>query len=255
MTAKSKLESIGYVRLITLDDDAKRNAIGNELAAELVQHATEIAVDPDAHAVVIVGKGQAFCAGADLEQVFGSERPTWEMQTALATYYKCFLSVRALEVPTFAAINGAAVGAGLNLALACDIRIASPAATLGVTFTRIGLHPGGGCTAFLVSELGRQKAADLLLSGATLTAEEARDLGLVAAIAEDPLAEALERAERVAELEPWLARSVLRGIDLAATSTFESVVGFESWAQAESTHNPRFRAWVEKYATTTERTR
>ena len=165
-----------------------------------------------------------------------------------AAYYRCFLSIRELQIPTVAAVNGPAVGAGLNLALACDMRLASPAARFGATFTRIGLHPGGGCTAFLVAAFGRQRATHVLLTGANLSAEEALGYGLVLQMSEDPLADALALAEELGALEPWLVSAVLRSVDVAATSPFEVALEVESWAQAESTHSPRFREWIAEFA-------
>jgi len=245
---KTRLEREGDVHVLTLTDPDKRNAIGYELAAELVQRADELAADPDARVLVICGEGSAFSAGADLPQVFGEERPTADMRTALRSYYECFLRIRALPFPTVAAVDGPAVGAGLNLALACDLRIASPRAAFGATFTRIGLHPGGGCTYFLVRALGRERALRLLLEGGTLDGAEAVSAGLATALEHDPRAAALILAARIASLEPWLARAVVRSAELAESSGFEAVLEFESWAQAESTHAGRFRDYVNTFA-------
>ena len=239
--SKSRLEQVGRVHVLTLTDASKRNAIGLELAGELVEHAHSLA---EARAVVVTGEGTAFCAGADLPDVFGEERPTSEMREVLRGYYDCFLAFRALPCPTFAAVNGAAVGAGLNLAMSCDVRIAGPQARFGATFTKIGLHPGGGCTWFLVEAVGRERALRMLLEGATLDATEAVDLGLASELADDPLARALSLAEQVAELDPWLARSVKQA---ASLSGFEAVLDFESQAQAESTHSPQFRDWINQF--------
>jgi enoyl-CoA hydratase len=246
-TPKSRLERVGDVHVLTLDDDAKRNAIGHELAAELIAHADQLAADPEARALVVTGNGSSFSAGADLPQVFGQEWPTAEMRDALRDYYRCFLAIKALPFPTFAAVNGAAIGAGLNLALSCDIRLAGPRAKFGATFTKIGLHPGGGCTAFLVEAVGRQNALRILLEGATLDTRQAVEQGLALTAADDAYAAALEMAQQAAQLEPWLARAVRKSVDIAERSTFEAVVEFESWAQAESTHNPRFREFIAQF--------
>lgn len=248
MRPKSRLERVGHVHVLTLDDDEKRNAIGHQLAAELVAHADALAEDPEARCLVVTGAGSAFCAGADLPQVFGEERPTADMRDALREYYDCFLRIRRLPFPTIAAVNGPAIGAGLNLALSCDIRIAGPRATFGATFTKIGLHPGGGCTWFLVQEVGRQKALKLLLEGAVLGADEAVTTGIAACAEDDSLAAALALAQGIAELEPSLARAVVRTSNLAVTAPFDAVLEFESWAQAESTHAPRFREWIAQFS-------
>jgi enoyl-CoA hydratase len=137
------------------------------------------------------------------------------------------------------------VGAGLNLALSCDIRIAGSDARFGATFTKIGLHPGGGCSWFLVDAIGRERALRILLEGATLTADEAVALGLASEVAEDPLERALELADGVAELDPWLTRSIKRA---TALPTLDAVVDFESLAQSESTHSPRFRKWIARFS-------
>jgi enoyl-CoA hydratase len=244
---RTRLERVGSVHVLTLDDPEKRNAIGLGLAAELIARADALASDPEARALVVTGAGSAFCAGADLPELFGTERPTSEMRAVLRSYYECFLRIRALPFPTFAAVNGPAIGAGLNLALACDLRIASPDARFGATFTRIGLHPGGGCSYFLVEAIGRQKALRLLLEGGTMTGAEAVESGLAASLDADPLTAAIALAERAALLEPALARDVVHAVEIASSGALGAVLDFEAWAQAESTHNPRFREFVKSF--------
>ncbi|MBA3844158.1 MAG: enoyl-CoA hydratase/isomerase family protein [Actinobacteria bacterium] len=244
---RTLLERRGSVHVLTLNDPERRNAIGFDLAAELVDRALSLVADPEARALVVAGAGTAFCAGADLPEVFGNERPTAEMRAVLRAYYECFLSIRALPFPTFAAVHGPAVGAGLNLALACDIRIASPTARFGATFTRIGLHPGGGCSYFLVAAIGRQRALQFLLEGGTMTGSQAVEVGLAASLADDPLTAAVELAQSAAALEPALARDVVRSVEIASSTGFEATLDFESWAQAESTHNARFREFVSTF--------
>jgi len=233
---KTRVERVGAVHVLTL--------IGYDLAAEIVDRANSLRVDDDVRALVVTGEGSAFCAGADLPDVFGAELPTSEMRAALRAYYECFLSIRALPFPTFAAVNGPAIGAGLNLALACDVRVASPDARFGATFTSIGLHPGGGCSYFLVQAIGRERALQLLLKGGVLDGAEAVQCGLALALEAEPVAAAIALAERAASLEPQLARDVIRAVEIASTGSFEATLDFESWAQAESTHNPRFREFV-----------
>jgi enoyl-CoA hydratase len=243
---KTRLEVIDGVHVLTLADPAKRNAVGFEMAAELVRGVDGLAADPEVRALVVAGEGPAFCAGADFPDVFGEVRPTAEMRAALRRYYECFLRIRALPFPTFAAVDGAAIGAGLNLALSCDVRVASPRAKFGATFTRIGLHPGGGCSYFLVQALGRERALRLLLEGGILDGEAAFAAGLISALDDDPFAAALELAKQAAALEPWLARAVVEAVELASTATFDAVLEFESWAQAESTRSDATRAHVRR---------
>ncbi|MFJ7217855.1 enoyl-CoA hydratase [Amycolatopsis sp. NPDC098790] len=222
------------VRLLRLADPDRRNALSPALQADLGT-ALDAVADERPRALVVTGAGKAFCAGADLSATFGPPGlPVPAVRDRLRATYDSFLRVRRLPIPTIAAVQGAAVGAGVNLALACDVRIVGPRARFGVTFSRLGLHPGGGCTHFLVRALGPQRALSLLLDGATLDAEEAHRAGLVLAIAEDPVAEAVETATRWAELDPGLVADVKRAVTMATDGAFEDVLEFESWAQASS---------------------
>lgn len=234
------------VRLVTLTDPDKRNAMGPDMAAELVDVVAGVAADPDARALVVTGEGSAFCAGADLPALFGDPgRDVDDTHELLQGYYRAFLAVRDLAVPTVAAVNGPAVGAGLNLALSCDVRVAGPRATFGATFARIGLHPGGGCTWFLVEALGAARALRTLLLGETIDADRAVAWGLADGPEDDPLAAARELAGRFAAVEGPLARRIKRAVRLAVeTGDLGAVLEYESWAQAASAGSPRLQEWV-----------
>ncbi|HLU43470.1 MAG TPA: enoyl-CoA hydratase [Natronosporangium sp.] len=230
------------VRILTLTDPDRRNAIGPQMRDELAAAVAEVAADPDARALVVAGAGSAFCAGADLPAVFGGpERPEAEIRRDLQRLYRSFLAVAELSIPTIAAVQGPAVGAGLNLAMCCDLRIAGPEAVFAATFTKLGLHPGGGCTYFLVRALGRQRALEVLLDGGSLTAEQAVARGLALRIEDDPLAAAVAQATRYAALDPELVRDIKRATQLAETAGFEASLEFESWAQASTTTKPAIR--------------
>jgi enoyl-CoA hydratase len=243
---KSELREDG-VAIIILADPDKRNAIGPQLAAELWDAVSSVRRDPEARALVVAAEGPVFCAGADLPRIFGQERPTAQMRAALRTYYESFLQIRALAIPTFAAVDGPAIGAGLNLALSCDVRVASARAQFGATFARIGLHPGGGCTAFLVEAVGRQRALRILLEAEILEGAAALDAGLVAVLDDDPRASAIALAACAAELEPWLAQSIVQCVEIASRDGFDAALEFEAWAQAESTHSERFRTHLARF--------
>ena len=166
----------------------------------------------------------------------------------LQGYYRAFLAIRDQAIPTIAAVNGPAVGAGLNLALACGIRIAGSEATFGATFARIGLHPGGGCTHFLVEALGPSRALRTLLLGDTLDAHQAVAWGLAEGPEDDPLAAALDLGSRFAQLDSALARHIVKAVRLAAsTRDLDAVLEYESWAQAASASSPTLQAWVERF--------
>ena len=239
------------VRLVTLADPDRRNALGERMRAGLGAAVAAVRADDDARVLVIGAEGSSFCAGADLPALFGeraTDRSVGALRRRLRDYYQSFLALRDLEIPTIAAVQGPAVGAGLNLALCCDLRIAGPQARFAATFTRIGLHPGGGCTYFLTRELGAQRALALMLDGGALSAAEALAQGIALSVETDPLAAALRLAERYAGLRPELTRDLKRSVRLAAVGDLESVVEFEAWAQAESATHPEAAEFAARFA-------
>jgi enoyl-CoA hydratase len=247
---KVKLEQQeGGLRVLTLADPDRRNVIDQQMRDELLSAVQTIAADPEATAVVIAGEGSAFCAGADLPAIFGdTSRSVATIREDLREVYACFLAVRSLAIPTIAAVQGAAVGAGLNLAMVCDIRVAGPRAKFAATFSQIGLHPGGGCTWFLVQALGPERALKLLLDGGTVVGDETVRLGLAGVYADDPLATALELGRRYADLDGRLSRDIKRAVAIAARDGLEATIDFEAWAQASSATGPAIQDFVAKFA-------
>lgn len=239
----------GGVRLVTLTDPERRNAMGDEMGAELIAACDRVRLDPEARALVLTGEGRAFCAGADLPALFGdAERPVTEVHARLQEYYRAFFAVLELAIPTVAAVNGPAVGAGLNLAMACDVRVAGPRASFAATFTRIGLHPGGGCTWFLVRAIGASRTLRTLLLGEPIDAEQAVAWGLAEGPHPDCVAEAVALAERFAAVDPQLARHVKRAVGIAAeTGDLGATLEYESWAQAASASSPQLQEWVARF--------
>jgi enoyl-CoA hydratase len=241
--------SVEGVRVLTLNDPDRRNALSPALQAELGAAVDAVAADPAARVLVVAGNGPSFSAGADLPAVFGDlHRDVTEIRAGLRSIYDSFLRVRRLEIPTIAAVQGAAVGAGVNLAMSCDIRIAGPKARIGITFTKLGLHPGGGCTYFLTQALGRQRALSLIMEGELLDADEALRLGLVLEVVDDPLAQALRTAGRWAGVDPALSRDIKRAVGIAERGSFDDTVDFESWAQAASTRSPLLAEAIARFA-------
>ena len=236
------------VRLLRLNDPERRNAMSLALGGAL-REALQACRADGVRMVVFTGAGEAFCAGADLPELFGRpDRPRDETATLLREYYRAFLDVADLEVPTIAAVNGPAVGAGLNLALACDLRVAGPAATFGATFARIGLHPGGGCTWFLVQRLGYARALEVLLRGRTLDAAEATANGLAEGPSDEPVGAALDLAADIARTTPALAASIKRTARLAAAGApFDEVLEAETSAQAASASSEQLQRWVARF--------
>jgi len=247
MSAKVLVEDVGGgVRVIRLADPSRRNAIGARMRDELAAAASAVAADAHARALVVRADGPAFCSGADLVETFegAADKTIEQVRLELMRIYDSFLRVRDLEIPTVAAVRGPAIGAGMNLALSCDVRLAAPDASFGALFSRIGLHPGGGCSYFLAQALGPQRALRVLLNGGTLDAPAAARGGLVDEIVDDPETAALAMAARWARLDPDLARGIKRSIRLAVASGFDAALDFESWAQAASARKPQIQEAV-----------
>jgi enoyl-CoA hydratase len=176
------------IALITINDPDRRNAVTTEIAAALRVAVEAAEDDPDVHAVIVTGAGKAFCAGADLSALGTAT------EDGLRLIYDGFLALADCSLPTVAAVNGPAVGAGLNLALAADVRIAGPAALFDPRFQKLGIHPGGGATWMLQRAVGPQVARASLLFGMRFDADAAVDHGLALRVADDPVAAARELA-------------------------------------------------------------
>ncbi len=177
-----------HVALITINDPERRNAVTAGISAGLRAAVDAAEANTDVHALIVTGAGKAFCAGADLTALGEAT------EDGLRTIYDGFLAVADCTLPTIAAVNGAAVGAGLNLALAADVRIAGPAAIFDPRFQKLGIHPGGGATWMLQRAVGVQAARASLLFGMRFDAEAAVRYGLALDVADDPVAAAKELA-------------------------------------------------------------
>lgn len=167
------LERRGGVAVLTLDDPDRRNALTLAGSARLAELVAGCERDPEVHAVVITGAPPAFCAGANLGELGAAH------EEGLRSIYAGFLAVAGCALPTIAAVGGAAVGAGLNLALACDVRLAGPRARFDARFLQLGIHPGGGMTWMLQRVVGPQAALAMTVFGQTLDADTAERRGLV----------------------------------------------------------------------------
>lgn len=169
--------------MLVLDLPDMRNAMSDEMTESWVRAVDHLAGDADLRAVVVTGEGSAFCAGGNTSWIAGEPDASVDgLRSRMLPFYRAWLSIRRLEVPTIAAINGPAIGAGLAVALACDIRYAARGAWMGVPFVRLGMHPGMATTYLLPDVVGPAAARDLLLTGRLVDADEALGLGLVSRV-------------------------------------------------------------------------
>jgi 2-(1,2-epoxy-1,2-dihydrophenyl)acetyl-CoA isomerase len=234
----------GAVQTITLNRPDVLNAVNAAMHAALQAALKEAARDEEVRAVVVTGAGRGFCVGQDLTEF--RESPGDIGDRLRSGYHRTILAIRSLEKPVLAAVNGPAAGAGLSLALACDVRIASDSASFVPAFVNIGLVPDSGVTFFVRRLLGYARAFEWLTTGRKLTAAEAHAWGLVSEVVE-----ADRLAERTAELAKELAAMPTRAIgmtkrllDAAETSTLEEQLELEAQLQSAVTQTADFREGV-----------
>lgn len=236
------------VGVIALNAPNTRNALDDRVLRDLTDAVAQARDSTTARVVIVHGLPGAFCSGADVVTVLGKKRPSVRTtRDDLSVVYRTILDLHDLPVPTIAAVDGPAVGAGVNLALACDLIIASPRAVLSFSFTRIGIHPGGGCTYFLAAALGYRRAMGLLLTAADLTAEQADDLGLLWQRADDPVAAARELASTLAARPSEVLADVKATVRRAAPGAPHDIAEVEAWAQAASLGEPAFTEFLSRF--------
>lgn len=202
--------------IIKLNDPDNLNAMSEEMACEFVGVVNNLVnTGKDLRAAVLMGEGKAFSAGGHLAMLDKKRALTGEAnRQQMLAFYDAFLSIRKLPFPVIAALHGSAIGAGLCLATACDIRIAASGTKLGFTFTKLGLHPGMGATYFLPKVVGPALATELLLTARVIEAEEALRIGLVSKVVESAqlLAAVESIAKEIAATGPEATRQLLENL-------------------------------------------
>ena len=234
---RTEVDADRRIALVTLDDAPRRNALTLPLVEEITAAFDRLEQADEVGAVVITGAPPAFCAGADLGDL-GESR-----QAGLRAIYEGFLRVARSPLPTIAAVNGAAVGAGMNLALSCDVRLAGTNARFDTRFVQLGLHPGGGHTWMLHRAVGPQAAAAMVLFGEVLDGEAAERHGLAWRCVDDDalLHAAADLAAKAASAPPELVRRVKETLRAVPTvPTHEEAVDLELETQVWSMEQPFF---------------
>lgn len=227
------------VAVVTLDDPARRNALSLEMTMALGA-AVDRALDAGAGAIVLTAVPPVFCAGGSLDELL-------EPKGELGAVYEGMLRLAEAPVPTIAAVNGPAIGAGVNLPLFCDVVLASPDATFDPRWLDVCIHPGGGHLWRLSQRVGRQAAAALVLCGEQVDGERAEAIGLAwrCVPADDLLAEARKLATTAAERSRALVARTKASLDASvATSSVEQAIRLELDAQSWSMAQPEFHERV-----------
>ena len=222
------LETDGHVAVLTLDRPAKLNALTSEMTAQLLRHVDTVNENADVRAVVMTGTGRAFCAGSDIAELDKYATP-WEF--GLRKDYGDVL--RTLRKPVIAAVNGYALGGGLELALACDIRLAAETASFAAPEIKLGWIGGSGQSALLAHAVGPSNAAIMLLTGDPVDAATALRWGLVSEVLPPDalLARARELAAAIASRAPLAAQTAKLNLRAAYEMPLNRAIDYERHLQ------------------------
>ncbi len=229
MTAESTpviVERHGPVWHVQINAPARRNALGRAVVEGLAAVAREVATEKTVRAVILSGAGdKAFCAGADLKERRGMAEP--EVRAFVTLLNDTFNAIAASPKVWIAAIHGACLGGGLELALCCDLRVAHEGARLGLPEARLGIIPGAGGTQRLPRLIGVARAKELVLTGQRIDAAEALRLGVVNRVAADHLDGAQALAAEVTQCAPISLTQAKRAVDLGWDLPFEAGLRWE----------------------------
>jgi enoyl-CoA hydratase/carnithine racemase len=244
----------GGITTITLNRPDKLNALAGHMRRDLAEALENAGSDRSVHVVVITGAGRGFCAGADVRAMaqLMDDKDTDEFSRLLGSARRVISAIRHMTKPVIASINGPASGAGFNLALACDLRIASSDATFSESFVRVGLHPDWGGTYFLPRLVSPNKACELFFLGETIDAQEAQRLGIVNFVVPPSELEAETRklAERLRAAPAISIAAAKQAVYMSNASELEEMLRFENEAQlrcfASEDGHEGVRAFLEK---------
>jgi 2-(1,2-epoxy-1,2-dihydrophenyl)acetyl-CoA isomerase len=242
------------VATVTLNRPEKLNAFAGHMRRDLADALEHAASDRSVRVVIVTGAGRGFCAGADVAYMaeLMERQDVDEFARLLGAGRRVLTTIREMTKPVIASINGPAYGAGFNLALACDLRIASASATFSQSFVKVGLHPDWGGTYFLPRVVPTNLACEMFFLGDAINAERAAQLGLVnRVVADADLAiETLKLAERLREAPFKSIAAAKHAVYMSEGSSLERMLQYETEAQLQCFQSPeareRFKAFIEK---------
>jgi enoyl-CoA hydratase/carnithine racemase len=231
-----QLEKQNAVGILRFNRPERLNAFDGVMVQEVPVALRELLEDESVRVVIITGNGKGFCAGADVNFLMelAATKDIARGKVLVSTGSEITEMIHAAEKPIIAAINGPVAGGGAGIALSCDIRIMAQSASIGYTFSRIGLHPDLGCTYFLPRLVGPAKAAELFMTGEMVTAEEALRLGMVNHVVPDGelMPAALKLAETIAEKSPLALRLMKKGLHQTFEQPLDAMLRYEIYAQS-----------------------
>ena len=248
-----RVERKDYVAIVFLNRPGSLNALTPELIQSLTETLERLDADPDTRALILTGAGRAFCAGADVKAMNrGQMGDTTAERLDLRAMHRLQLVLRDLGTPIVAAVNGPAVGAGCDIALACDVRIAGERARFGETFAKLGLMSGDGGTYLLPRVVGVAWACELIYTGDIIDARQAHAIGLVRDVVLDGqlMDSALGLAERFAAGPPLAnreaRRAIYRDLNRRLDEVLPDLLPVMDRLRASEDHREGVRAFVEK---------
>src|SRR5690554_41352 len=249
MSSTISTEIIEHLAIITLNRPEVFNSFNREMALALQNTLDACAQDSTVRAVLLTGNGKAFCAGQDLKEVTTPEiNPGFK--AILDEHYNPIISrIRSIEKPIIAAVNGVAAGAGANIALACDVVVASEQASFIQAFSKIGLVPDSAGTFFLPRLIGFQKASVLMMLGDKVSATEAEELGMVyKVISAENLSEEVNKiADTMANMPTKALGLTKRLLNQSMTNTLEEQLDLEGKLQIESAQSEDYAEGVDAF--------
>jgi len=242
-------ETESGVATLTLNRPERLNAFTDQMMQETVSALKQAAKDEAVRAILVTGAGRGFCAGQDLES-FQGPLPYNRFYKHLLEYYKPMITLlRSVEKPIIAAVNGIAAGAGVSLALACDLRIMARNASLLQAFSNIGLVPDSGSTWFLVRQIGYSRAFELAIEGERIPAQRCLELGLVNRVveAQDLMSEARAWADKLAQRATLAIGLTKRAMNHAMSSTLPEAIEYEAHLQQIASESRDFSEGVKAF--------
>ncbi len=244
----------GRTATITLNRPERMNAFTWDMVDAWAAALLEAQRDDNVHVVIVTGAGKAFCSGGDINNMGErTERTPLQRKSELAGHvHRIPLALEAMDKPVIAAVNGAATGAGMDLALQCDLRFAAATARFGETYVRVGLVPGAGGTWFLPRLVGTAKALELFWTGELISAEEAERIGIVNRVVPDEqlLSHVREVAEKIARGPQlsvrFIKRAVYQGQRIDLRTSLDLISSHYAVVSASADHKEAVQAYLEK---------